>query len=101
MDGFPKVSKRLQKCQKSAVLENKKKEYHCKLCDYKSSHKSHFDKHLKSKKHKKKGFQKIYVLAPIKSAVFFICEYCEKEYKTKSGFWKHQQKCKKKQLVGK
>lgn len=98
MDGFPKVSKRLQKCQKSAVLENKKKEYHCKLCDYKSSHKSHFDKHLKSKKHKKKGFQK-FPSGSKKSAVFFICEYCEKEYKTKSGFWKHQQKCKKKQLV--
>jgi|TARA_B100001540_G_scaffold305835_1_gene317262 hypothetical protein len=98
MDGFPKVSKRLQKCQKSAVLENKKKVYHCKLCDYKSSHKSHFDKHLKSKKHQKKGFQKVSKRLQ-KSAVLFKCEYCKKEYKTKSGFWKHQQKCKKKENV--
>ena len=99
MGGFPKVSKRLQKCQKSAVLENKKKQYYCKLCDYNSSHKSHFDKHLKSKKHQMNGFPKVSkrLQKCQKSAVLFKCEYCKKEYKTKSGFWKHQHKCKKKE----
>lgn len=94
MDPFPKVSNLSKKCRKRAVLERKKKIYNCEICDYTSSHKSHYDKHLKSKKHQK-GISKKFPNGSKKGAVFYKCIYCDRKYKTNSGFWKHSQKCQK------
>ena len=51
------LPKRYQKCRKvpkSADL------FFCKLCEYTTSQKSHFNKHLQTKKHKKKSVTKCY-----------------------------------------
>jgi len=67
--------------------------FYCKTCDYNTSKKFNYDKHLLTLKHKKsmlfnhtidKGSQ------PLKH----VCKYCSKEYKDNSGLWRHKKKCK-------
>ena len=76
------------------ILEIKKtpKKRHffcCKICDFNCSKKSDYERHLSTDKHKWKqnGNEK----AP-KNAMLITCD-CGKEYKTKSGLWKHYKKC--------
>jgi len=59
----------------------------CKQCDYVTSRKCNYDKHLLTLKHK--NFQ-----MEIKSSMSLICTKCGKEYKTSSGIWKHEKTCK-------
>lgn len=46
----------------------------CERCNYTTTKKSNYDKHLLTRKH----------------VSAYNCETCEKTYKTKSGLWKHQ-----------
>ena len=72
--------------QKSAKI---RKKYHCKSCDYITCDKKDWNKHLLTRKHKKtQNPDKI-----IKN-VEFICKFCEKGYKYKSGLSRHKKKCK-------
>jgi hypothetical protein len=72
--------------QKSAKI---RKKYHCKSCDYITCDKKDWNKHLLTRKHKKtQNPDKI-----IKN-VEFICNFCEKGYKYKSGLSRHKKKCK-------
>jgi gas vesicle protein len=70
-------------------METKKLQPHfeCKNCDYVSSRKSSYDKHLLTLKHK--SFQ-----METKSCTELICTKCGKVYKTRSGIWKHEKECK-------
>tara|TARA_Y100001970_G_scaffold292514_1_gene434094 strand:+ start:723 stop:1658 length:936 start_codon:yes stop_codon:yes gene_type:complete len=87
------LPKRYQKCRKvpkSAVL------FSCTICDYYTSHKSHYTKHLQTKKHLKKALPNVTKMLPKvpKSAEkVYICENCEKEYKSRKGLWSHKKKC--------
>jgi len=95
MDRVSKVSKKTKKCQKSADLEEffiKNQGYFCKKCDYNSSHKSHFRKHLKSSKHLKNSLLVVSKKVP-KCQNLYNCKYCEKTYKSKSGYYKHMKIC--------
>jgi hypothetical protein len=81
-----------QKLLKSCFFLN------CKSCDYSTSKKSSYEKHLSTAKHLKtlkktemetNGNQKL-----LKSCSdFFTCEICSKEFKNRSGLWKHNKKC--------
>ena len=72
--------------QKSAKI---RKKYHCKSCDYITCDKKDWNKHILTRKHKKtQNPDKI-----IKN-VEFICKFCEKGYKYKSGLSRHKKKCK-------
>ena len=44
--------------------------YYCEFCDYTTSHKSHYEKHLNTKKHKKKCNQNVTFCNMPRSAVF-------------------------------
>jgi hypothetical protein len=58
--------------------------YSCNNCDYITSRKSSFDKHILSSKH---------ILGNIlETNLLRICE-CNKEFKTRSGLWKHKKIC--------
>ena len=73
--------------------------FYCNFCDYTSSKKSSYTKHIMTSKHKKQtngniletfGNQKL-----LKSCFLsFVCEKCNKDFKNRSGLWKHKKKCK-------
>ena len=62
------------------------KKYTCEKCDYTTSSKKDYNKHLNTAKHKMETFGN--------KKIPFFCEICNKQYKTKSGLWKHLKKCK-------
>jgi hypothetical protein len=67
----------------------------CELCDYNTSRKCNFDKHISSIKHVRMtnddaGGQK--VAKSSKNKQEFICD-CGRCYKHRQGLWKHKQEC--------
>tara|TARA_B100000902_G_scaffold31085_1_gene37252 strand:+ start:4188 stop:5054 length:867 start_codon:yes stop_codon:yes gene_type:complete len=89
------VAKSCKKLQKVAKLKPK---FFCAKCEYSTSRKSSYDKHLLTKKHLDKALPKCCVFEKKlqkSSENEYICEICEKEYKNRSGLWRHQKKCKK------
>ena len=83
---------------KSVKSVKRVKKYFCKICDYSASQKCHYDKHLASKKHKKnvsRNCHETVTKCHEKSVNQFICEKCEKIYKSRNGLWYHQKKCQK------
>lgn len=61
--------------------------FECKKCYYVTSRKSSYDKHILSLKHS------VSVLET-KRCSNLSCMKCGKEYKTRSGIWKHDKECK-------
>jgi len=79
--------------EKVAKVAKVAKEYFCESCNYKSSNKTNFEKHLTTLKHKKRvleisGNEKVADVVAEK----IICENCERVFKTNSGLWKHKNK---------
>jgi len=65
-------------------------DYMCTICDYKTSRKSQFERHLLTAKHKKlTNLTKIVQ----KSSEQHICCLCKKTYSTRVGLWYHKKKC--------
>jgi transcriptional regulator with PAS, ATPase and Fis domain len=83
-------------CQKSAPR------FYCKFCDYGTSKKSSYDDHILSAKHQKHTLgNTIATNLGHNSATFcsnlpstFTCHNCDREFKTRSGLWKHTKTCK-------
>jgi hypothetical protein len=78
--------------QKSAI------KFHCETCYYSTSRKCNFDDHILSAKHKKtmegNDLESKISKNQQKSAIYnFSCENCNKEFKTRSGLWKHSKIC--------
>jgi len=75
--------------------------FYCKNCDYGTSRKSSYDEHCLSAKHKKNANgNTAATISPHNSAKFcenlltyFMCDNCNKYFKTRSGLWKHDKKC--------
>ena len=68
----------------------KKVEYYCKKCDFLSSNKKDYTRHLKTLKHNRA--KKTPKMTPV---VDFICYYCKKKYKHQSSWSRHVIKCEK------
>jgi len=66
--------------------------FECKSCYYSTSCSKDFKKHTNTKKHFSNISQQ---LATEKSAIIpkFICENCNKQYKDRTGLWRHKKKC--------
>ena len=62
----------------------------CKLCDYSTSRKSQYDRHLATDKHKM--IVKLNNLVPKSSTANFVC-VCGKTYKYDSGYYRHKKDC--------
>ena len=65
----------------------------CKLCDYKCSRRSNFEKHLSTQKHKNRdletfGNEKVAKVA--ENEKIYNCVFCNRTFKTNSGLWKHK-----------
>ena len=74
------------------VAKSSSEKYYCSLCDYKTSKKYNYDKHLGTTKHKrrhtlekKKGCSK--------------CSFCSKSFRSRQGRWKHEKKCPRNPIV--
>ena len=70
-----------------------KKLYSCIVCEFKCYNKKDYNRHLQTKKHKTLT-DKNDENNNINNTVIRKCNICNKIYKTDSGLWKHQQKCK-------
>lgn len=66
--------------------------FECKHCDYFTSCSKDFKKHLETKKHFSNIQQHLATENPLKKPKF-TCENCNKEYKDRTGLWRHKKKC--------
>ena len=73
----------------TSKLPSKNNIYYCKICVYNTSRLYDYKKHLLTKKHKKRTFENV----ELKKSSIFKCFKCEREYKTRTGLWKHNKKC--------
>ena len=69
--------------------------FHCEICDYYSSRKSQFDRHILTDKHKQHHFSTNFNEKVPKSSNACMRCVCGKEYKDRSGLWRHKRRCKK------
>ena len=85
--------------QKSRKTRKKSQNFYCECCDYYSCRKNDYVKHLATKKHFKKASQNVTktsqenIKTRTKVAKIFVCEHCNKEYKSRNGLWHHKKKC--------
>ena len=79
--------------------------YVCKECQYETKIKTHYTRHLKTKKHITKCEKGIIIepkTYPKEETIYkeeindksFMCEYCDKEYSTSSHLSRHKKNCK-------
>ena len=70
-------------------------DYCCKYCNYLTSHKSKYDRHLLTAKHiKKVNGNVLETQMSEKDINIFACKKCNKEFLSRSGLWKHNNNCK-------
>ena len=81
---------------KGSCVKSSNGEYICICCDYKSSRKSQYDRHLLTSKHK--TLTNLTKIVP-KSSEEHICSLCKKVYTTRTGLWYHKKKCSFKEVV--
>ena len=79
---------------KQLAHEEKAQIFHCKICDYNTSYKSKFDRHLLTGKHKiltnetKKGTQ-----GNSQTLDVYACEICKKNFNSRTTMWRHKKEC--------
>ena len=62
--------------------------YLCEKCDYNTSNKKDYNKHLNTSKHIGNNLE-----AVGNPKIPISCEHCDKVYQTSAGLWKHNKKC--------
>jgi len=69
--------------------------YFCNICEYTTSHKSHYDGHLSSLKHSKWKQMEINGNKTAAESILLnkCCEICNKDFISRSGLWKHKKIC--------
>ena len=77
------------------MFSNKNKQeisfkYYCEKCNYGTAKKCNFDTHILSRKH---NLATINIDCQPKISSNNTCAVCNKEYKNRSGLWRHKQKC--------
>jgi hypothetical protein len=68
------------------------KNFDCKTCDYYTSNKKDYDKHLLTSKHNKMTNGSNMEEMEVEKIPKYTCE-CSKTFKTHGGLWKHKKKC--------
>ena len=79
--------------QKVAKVAKSSKTFRCCDCDYFTSRKSNYEKHLATQKHLKKCNQNVTFCnqkVAKSSKMEFPCEICKKKYKSRMGIWRHK-----------
>ncbi len=81
----------------SESCSSNKYRFFCEKCDYATSKKSSWNKHIKTKKHCKKvalNIPKEYQVAKKVARKKFSCEFCQKSYSHKPALYRHRKICK-------
>ena len=68
-------------------MQKNAKKYDCTNCDFSTSNKCNYNKHLLTAKHQSLTF------VNINNAEEFVCDKCNKFYKSRVGLWSHNKKC--------
>ena len=66
--------------------------FYCKNCDYSTSKKSNYDKHILTAKHQK-IIEGDNLCGKGDSKIILACDKCKKVYKSRNGLWKHNKVC--------
>ena len=74
------------------VAKSSQKKLVCKDCDYVTSKKCNFDKHLSSSKHCSRTILNIKNKKATKSSSI-LCQFCKKEYSARNSCWYHEKQC--------
>ena len=74
------------------VAKSSQKSLLCKDCDYVTSKKSNFDKHLSSSKHCSRTILNAPAQKATKSSQY-ECKHCKKEYSARNSCWYHEKQC--------
>jgi hypothetical protein len=74
------------------LVPKSSKKFHCNFCDYYTSRKSQYDRHVSTDKHKNQQNQPFSTKKVPKSSTTFECN-CGKKYKDRTGLWRHKIKC--------
>ena len=93
---FPYIMKKEPKgAEKKHVTERSKKIFFCHVCDLNITKQSNYKRHLKTLKHQKNANNSLgeKKKEPKKSQTQKIQCLCGRNFKTRSGLWKHQKKC--------
>ena len=69
--------------------------YVCEFCDYKCSKKYSWDRHILTPKHYKATSGNELATKKGQKGQFYCCENCGKEYKDRTGLWRHKKICSK------
>jgi len=72
---------------------NKNLRYFCETCNLKTNNKKDYEKHLLTSKHLKLTNSGFFNLE-LKKDNEFVCDDCNKTYKSRVGLWKHKKNCK-------
>jgi len=80
------------------ILGNKKipknpANFECVLCDYNTSSKKDFNKHLQTIKHQSMSQGNNGNIFVPKNPQYFICDNCSKTYYSRKGLWQHKKQC--------
>jgi Txe/YoeB family toxin of Txe-Axe toxin-antitoxin module len=81
------------------IKQKLSKDYCCEICDYTTCRKSNIEHHYSSLKHKRLASGDIgdankQILSKNKqNCDKFICEFCNKQYNSRNGLWKHKKTC--------
>ena len=65
-------------------------EYCCTLCDYSTSRKSQYDRHIITRKHELK--QNEPKKEPLNTNIF-VCNLCNKVFNSRTTLWRHSKEC--------
>jgi hypothetical protein len=75
-------------------------EFNCQYCDYKCCKKFNWDRHILSAKHLKTTNSNTIATKNEQNEqneqkkATYMCDTCDKQYKDRTGLWRHKQKCK-------
>ena len=73
-----------ESCEKVAHV------FYCNFCDYNTSRKSSYEKHISSEKH---SVNTVNTKVAKSCETIFFCNFCNKHYKSRVGLWKHHKIC--------
>lgn len=76
--------------ESTAKTKNNDMCYACELCDFNTSKKTDYNRHILTIKH---SSNTLATTDNNKNEKIYICECCDKKFKDRSGLWRHKKKC--------